>query len=289
MIRCASIARRASRWAAAGVVLLSAGGATAGLTIEREAGMDGCTAAGLYFPEDESEPARRARIRCRLETFQDKLAHEQAESEAERERHQQQATEAWMQKQEIPVRLMRPNSLDLFAGGGLTSYGLTLGGLLLPWLEAEAWVGWRSASGFVLSGTLDDSRRCLGGRFKWLMMARGNVTTFVSGGAASCSAKLQINSGAFSPGLIVPGGPAPMGSSPNGEGSAHVVTGTAGVAWMEKSGLRVSLEYVFAYAFYTQATLDDPARPEDETMRSMWTQRLTDDRNGARLQVGYAF
>jgi hypothetical protein len=74
-----------------------------------------------------------------------------------------------------------------------------------------------------------------------------------------------------------------------GTAAAHLVTASAGLAWMEKSGLRVSFEYVYTYAFYSQATLDDAAKTEDPNMRTAWSDRLESDRGGIRVQVGYGF
>jgi hypothetical protein len=264
---------------------LLARGAHAEVSVYHQPGLDGCAEAGTYFPEDMGIQAQRARRRCRLETFEDKLQDDQAQHEAQRDRQQEQNIETWMAKQEIPNRLLHRNSIDFLVGSGLTSYGLAVGGLFLPWLEAELWVGRRSVSASTETGALWDSRTCLGGRFKWLMRGRGNLTPVTSLGAAGCSANVHYDPYYF--GASLPGDMLPSSSS--GNAAAHLVMGTAGLAWMEKSGFRASLEYLFSYAFYTQATLTDEMHTEDANLRTVWESRLTSNRQGIRLQVGYAF
>ena len=259
--------------------------ARAEVSVQHQPGVDGCAEAGTYFPEDMGIQAQRARRRCRLETFESKLQDYQAQHEARSEREQEQNIETWMAKQEIPNRLLHRNSIDLLTGSGLTSYGLAVGGLFLPWLEAELWVGRRSRSAGTDSGALWDSRTCLGGRFKWLMRSRGNLTPVTSLGAAGCSANVHYDPYYIN---IRSQGDTPPSSS-SGDAAAHLVTGTAGLAWMEKSGFRASLEYLYSYAFYTQATLTDDMRTEDANLRALWESRLTSNRQGIRLQVGYAF
>ena len=274
-----------------GVLVLSGGlllshPARAAVSVEHHADVDGCAQASAYFPEDLSVEATRARRQCRLETFERRLDEHRARAAVQSDKRQDQLLETWLERQEIPARVVHRNSIDFFLSNGLASYGLALGGLLFPWLEAEAWVGKRSVSESTSTGNFSDSRTCLGGRFKWLMRAHGNLTPSSSLGAADCSAHVQFDPYFFG-GPVQPGGPPT--SSAAGDGAAHLFMATAGVAWMEKSGFRVSLEYVFSYAFYTQATLNDQARTQDANLRAAWESRLTSDRHGVRLQVGYAF
>jgi hypothetical protein len=272
-------------------MLLTTGGADASLTIDHISGADGCTEAATYFPEDEGPLARNARLRCRLEAFAQQREEERRRGEAAGDREREKTIETWIEKQEIPVRVLRRNSVDLFLSGGVASYGLALGGVLLPWLEGELWAGRRSVADSVPSGYLSDARTCLGGRFKWLFVKRGNLTPLVSLGAVGCSSDVQFQSYGATP----TGGPIFLGDSANpnlgstGQAVGHLATATAGLTWTEKAGLRISVEYLFAYAFYTQATLNDAAKTEDPNLRTAWEQRLTADRHGVRLQVGYAF
>jgi hypothetical protein len=286
------VARRTALAAGSMSILLAAGDARATLSYEHQPAVDGCTEAATYFPEDDSPEARRARIRCRRETFAQRLEDEREQDEAVRDQEIDKNVESWLNKQEIPVRVMRRNSVDLFGSGGLASYGVAVGWLLFPALEAEVWLGRRNvaASFFnaTMAGYMQDSRTCVGGRFKWMMRSRGNLTPFASIGAADCWANVRYDP--YNSGPIFPGdnNPQPQNSAA-GTAAAHVATGSVGLAWMEKSGLRASLEYMLDYAFYSQATLDDQARTQDANLHAAWDERLSGDRKGFRIQVGYAF
>jgi hypothetical protein len=120
---------------------------------------------------------------------------------------------------------------------------------------------------------------------KWLMRSHGNLTPVASVGAADCWANIALQSYGIpsSNGTVVPPGES------FGSAAAHVATGSLGLAWTDRTGVRASAEYVFTYAFYTQATLMDDARTMDAGLRTIWNDRLTSDRGGVRLQVGYAF
>jgi hypothetical protein len=281
---------RVVRWFALVTVALSTVVATrqahAVVDVDHQPGTDdGCAEAGTYFPEDESPQATRARLRCRSETFARQLEEDRQRKEAEAENQRENNLQTWMKKQEIPVRVMRRNAIDLYASGGLTSYGVAGGWVLLPVVEAELWIGRRNVSQWISSGYFQDSRTCAGARFKWLMRTRGNLTPFASIGAADCWANVSFEPYNF-------GGPfdAPQPATGGlGTAAAHLATASGGVAWMEKSGIRASLEYVYSYAFYNQVTLDDAGRTEDPNMRAAWGERLDSDRGGFRLQVGYAF
>ncbi len=276
----------------AGWMLLSAGAARASLTIDHQTGADGCTEAATYFPEDDSSEALRARRRCRLETFEQKMDEDRVQKAIEVQGQHDKLVDSWVQKQNIPVRVFKRNAIDAYVSGGVTSYGLAVGGVILPWLEAELWIGRRNVNESTLDGYFQDSRTCGGGRFKWLMISHGNLTPFASLGAGGCAANMAFTSYNYGPTTGVPGGPIFVGATINssaGSGVAHLATGSAGLAWMDKSGLRASLEYVFAYAFYSQATLNDMGRTQDPTLQKEWDDRLASDRGGVRLQVGYAF
>ena len=260
--------------------------ARAAVEVDHQGSDDGCAEADTYFPEDESPEATRARLRCRSETFARQLEEDRQRKEAEAENQRDKNLQTWMKKQEIPVRVMRRNSVDLYGGGGLTSYGIAVGWLLLPVLEAELWIGRRNVSQWISTGYFQDSRTCAGGRFKWLVRSRGNLTPFASIGAADCWANISFEPYNFG---VPQDGSAPPPTGGLGTAAAHLATASAGLTWMEKSGLRASLEYVYTYAFYDQTTLDDAARTQDAGMRAAWGQRLESDRGGVRVQVGYGF
>ena len=249
-------------------MVVATGQARAVVDVDHQPGADGCAEADTYFPEDESPEATRARLRCRSETFARQLEEGRQRREADAEDQREKNLQAWMKKQEIPVRVMRRNAVDLYASGGLTSYGVAGGWVLLPVLEAELWIGRRNVSQWVMTGYFQDSHEPF------------------EPGAGDCWANVSFEPFNFQP---VQNGAQPALTGGLGTAAAHVVTASGGVAWMEKSGIRASLEYVYGYAFYSQTTLDDAARTQDANMRAAWGQRLESDRGGFRLQVGYAF
>lgn len=291
MTRCPHTPRWVPPLLAAGAVVLAAGTARASLTIDHESGAGGCADASTYFPEDESPEATRARRRCRLEIFERKMEKDRLQREVELGAQRDRLIEKWMQKQEIPVRVMRRNSIDGYLSGGLTSYGLAIGGVLFPWLEGELWLGRRNVAASTSNNTgyFQDSRTCGGGRFKWLMRLHGDLTPFASVGVAGCAANVALSVYNYTSAPTGAGQVFTGNTNSEGTASAHAVTGSAGAAWMHGSGLRISLEYVFAYAFYSQTTLNDAAKTEDPNLRAAWDDRLASDRGGIRAQVGYAF
>lgn len=268
-------------------VVVATSQARAAVEVDHQGSDDGCAEAATYFPEDESPEATRSRLRCRSETFSRQLEEDRQRREAEAENQREKNLQTWMKTQEIPVRVMRRNAVDLYGSGGLTSYGVAVGWLLLPVLEAELWIGRRNVSQWISTGYFQDSRTCAGGRFKWMIRSHGNLTPFASIGAADCWANVSYEPYNFG-GPTLDGAALPA-TGGLGTAAAHLATASAGLTWMEKSGLRASLEYLYTYAFYDQATLDDPARTQDPNLRTAWSERLESDRGGFRLQVGYGF
>jgi hypothetical protein len=270
---------------AAGALLVTARPARAELTIDHEPGGGGCDEAATYFPEDQSRAAIHARQRCRLETFEHRMQYERLHKEIQAENERDKLVQAWLDKQEIPVRVFKRVSLDGYLGGGITTYGLAGGVVMLPWLEAELSIGRRDVDGVVNAGYFQDSRTCWGGRFKFDLRSRGNLTPFISSGVFFCNANVALNSFGTTFG---PTG-TPNVSNGNGTANAHLLGAGAGMSYMDKSGLHASLEYIFTYAFYTQATLSDTVHTEDPNLTSAWSDRLGSEQNGFRVQVGYAF
>jgi len=272
--------------AAALLRLLAARPARAELTIDHEPGGGGCAEAATYFPEDQSREATHARQRCRLETFEQRMENDRLQKEIQAENDRDKLVQAWIDKQEIPVRVFRRVAIDGYLGAGITTYGLAGSIVLLPWLETELSIGRRDVNGSINTGYFQDSRTCWGGRFKFDLRNRGNLTPFISSGLFFCNANVALNAYNFGPGI---GGGSPQPTSGNGTAEAHLVGAGLGMAWMDKSGLHASVEYIFTYAFYTQATLSDTAHTEDPSLTTGWSDRLGTEQNGFRVQVGYAF
>ena len=55
------------------------------------------------------------------------------------------------------------------------------------------------------------------------------------------------------------------------------------------SYVRLSVEYIFEYVFYTGANLSDEQKTPSEDLRLIWADSLKQDRHGVRFQVGFAF
>ena len=51
----------------------------------------------------------------------------------------------------------------------------------------------------------------------------------------------------------------------------------------------MSIEYVFEYAFYTGASLNDDKKTPSPELDAALSTSLRADRNGVRFQAGYAF
>ena len=73
-----------------------------------------------------------------------------------------------------------------------------------------------------------------------------------------------------------------------GDGRANSLNPSAGVQ-LAVSYLRLSIEYVFEYVFYTGANLNDMQKTPSEDLRLVWEDSLNQDRHGVRFQVGFAF
>jgi len=55
------------------------------------------------------------------------------------------------------------------------------------------------------------------------------------------------------------------------------------------SYVRLSVEYLYEYVFYTGANLNDMQKTPSEDLRLIWDDSLHQDRHGVRVQVGFAF
>ena len=293
MRECRRIHRRGSARAALGLaagalLAVRSAPARAEVTIDYESGSGACQDAAGYFPEDDTREATRARQRCRLETFAQRIENDRLQREIQAENDRDKLIQSWMDKQNIPARVFRRIWLDGYLGGGVTTYGLAAGAVILPWLEAELSLGRRDLNGLIDNGSayFQDSRTCWGGRFKGLMRSRGNVTPFASMGVFFCDANAALTT--YGSGIQQPG-VSTFGGTSNGSAGAHLLGAGAGVTWTDNSGLHASLEYLFTYAFYSQAVLSDMNHTEDTNLTSAWSDRLATERNGFRVQVGYAF
>jgi len=261
----------------AGATLLPSRRAAAVLSMERVPELPPCADAASYPEGDDSPAAEHARRRCRLEQLEQRKNYERQWAAWVAWNQQKQTTQAWMDRVGIPARVTRRYAVDGFLATGFSHYGVTVAGILLPSLEAEVWLGFGNAENASNVGDLHDDRRCLGGRLKWLPIERGNLTPFFAGGAAGCTATLQF--------ISFTG----QGGGSDGSGVTHALTASLGATWTTTMGLRFSLEYIFAWAFYVQASDNTGAHPHDPMMQAAFENTLASDRHGVRFQVGYAF
>jgi hypothetical protein len=268
--------------AAAALAALATAGpraARAALTVDRVPDLDPCVEAASYPDEDQSPEAAHARRRCRLEEAERKKMLDRQWADWNEWPKREKAMQTWIEQQGLPARVQRPNAADGFLGTGVAHYGLAVAGVFWPNLEGELWGGWGSSAHVNGSGDLHDDRRCLGLRAKWLPIERGNVTPFLAAGAAGCLASLSLfsfNSTAH-------------GDTFGADGVGHFATGSAGLTVTTSVGVRFSLEYIFMWAYYVQASQGTGQRMHDPVLRDAFRDTLAANRHGVRFQVGYAF
>jgi hypothetical protein len=240
-----------------------------------------CEEARTYEVADVGAAAQHARRRCRLELMETRLASERQQAVFAAERAQDERVETWMEATQ-PTRVLRPVSADVLLGTGIVSYGLMVSWDVLRWMEIAAWIGRHPiscAAAYNPSGG-DCTRTAYGGHARWFFTQK-DFTPFIGAGFAFASSSLSIYG---------PSDPSQSfgGNVLAGDGRAHCVDGSAGLL-LSVRGLRLSLEYVFEYAYYTGANQNDMIKTPSEDLRIVWSDSLRQDRHGIRFQVGYAF
>ena len=185
----------------------------------------------------------------------------------------------WLEKTQT-ARVVHPMAIELFAGNGLVSYGITFSWDVMSQLELAGHLGQRQMScADQFSGTTADCTRTtwgLGGR--WFLFDK-DFSPFIGTAFSSTSAALKIvhfNMANMSNDYL------------DGNGRAHSLSGSLGVQ-LATTYLRLSLEYVYEYLFYTGANLNDMQDTPSEDLRLVWEDSLNQDRHGVRFQVGFAF
>ena len=276
MVRTTAIS--AAALAAGLATALPAGGARAQSLVEEVSG-DACDQARAFAVDDTSPAAARARRGCRLQHFEIRLAAERRQAQAAELDAREARIQAWIEATQ-PVRVVRPMAIVGFLGSGLSSYGLAFSWDVLRRLELDARIGWRQMTcwnQFSASGA-DCTRRAIGGGVRWFI-SDNNFSPFFGAGFAVTTSHLQI----LSPQPQMDGGTGLL----TGNGRANSVSPSAGVQISAK-GLRMTLEYVYEYVYYTGANLDEAQTPSED-LRIVWRDSLRQDRHGVRFEVGYAF
>ena len=223
---------------------------------------DACEQALSFDPEDESPAAARAHRACRLQMFERGLANERRLAMVAEQQAREAAIANWLATTQ-PQRVQRPLSVEGFLGTGLASYGAVLSWNILRQLEVSLRYGKREMNCSDMFGSLngDCTRTLMGGSGRWMLLPK-DFTPFVGAGFSVTKAPLQVFR--FDP---MTGQSAFM----KGNGRAHSLNLSAGVQ-LSVSALRLSLEYVFEYIYFTGAE-DTMVTPEQGFASDMARQR----------------
>jgi hypothetical protein len=240
---------------------------------------DACDQARSFDRADASDAAQQARRACRLQQFERRLEIERQDQVAAQLQERDARVEKWLETTQ-PARVLHPLAVEAFTGTGLASYGLALSWMALRQLEFTASMGWRTI-GYAdtnpnKSGSADYKSRTLAFTSRWFASTR-ELSPFVGAGLAATTADLQV----FWYGKD---GTAPM--TYPGEARGHSMSAHAGLQLAVRN-LRLSLEYVFQYVFFTGA--NDDMKIPNEQMRIVWQETLDEHRHGVVFRVGYAY
>ena len=262
------------------VVILEAVGAAGARaqSLVDERPEDPCEAARGLDIADTTPAAEGVRRSCRLERFQDRLATDRSQQVVVEEQTREARIQEWIDATQ-PWRVTRPLTFEGFFGSGLASYGIGFSWDFLRHAALGAWLGWRPISCQDSNGSSTSScgRTAYGLRVRWYLTAH-DFTPFVDTGLSFMSSNLALCTSAY------------CGDANHiaGTGRANSVNVGAGLAFGFRS-LRVSIEYVFEYAFYTGASLNDEKKTPSPELDTALSSSLRTDRNGVRFELGYAF
>jgi hypothetical protein len=236
---------------------------------------DPCEAARGLDIADTTPAAESVRRSCRLERFEDRLAADRSQQVVVEEQTREARIQQWIDATQ-PWRVTRPLTFEGFFGAGLASYGVGFSWDFLRHAALGAWLGWRPISCQDPYGneTSACGRTTYGLRGRWHLLDQ-NFTPFIDTGLSFMSSHLALFSNSGSGYL-------------SGSGRANSVCAGAGLAFGFRS-FRTSIEYVFEYAFYTGASLDDDKKTPNSELDAILASSLHGDRNGVRFEVGYAF
>jgi hypothetical protein len=221
----------------------------------------------------------RARRACRLAAFERRMSDERRQQVAGEMDARDAAAQKWFLATQ-PSRVLRPMAIELFAGSGIMNYGAAFSWNVLRNVEVNARIGRREMScADQFSGVgADCTRTTLGGGVRWIV-GDCDFSPFVGTGFATTSAPLKVVH--FDP---MSGGSTFL----DGNGNAHSVNLSGGLQ-LATGYVRLSLEYLYEYVFYTGANLNDMLKTPSEDLRQVWYDSLHQDRHGVRFQVGLAF
>lgn len=270
-----------SRWAWLAVVLVAvvvqaigAVGARAQSLVDQRP-EDPCEAARSLDIADTTPAAEGVRRSCRLERFEDRLAADRSQQVVVEEQTREARIQQWIDATQ-PWRVTRSLAFEGFFGTGLASYGIGFSWDFLRHAALGAWLGWRpiSCQDSYGNSTSNCGRTAYGLRGRWYLTAH-DFTPFIDTGLSFMSSNLALFSTSGSGYL-------------SGSGRANSASAGAGLAFGFRS-LRMSIEYVFEYTFYTGASLNDDKKTPSPELDTALSSSLHADRNGVRFEAGYAF
>ncbi len=274
-------ARRHGSWfapALCGLAAALSGGVARAYTFVDQLPEDACERARSFDPQDGSAAAQHARRACRLEVFEARMAEERRRAVANQQAARDAAVEKWMQGTQ-PARVINPMAIELFAGSGIINYGAAFSWTVLRQLEVSGRVGQRQMScASETGGTADCTRTTWGLGVRWMLGDR-DFAPFAGVGFAATHAPLKIYH--YDAQTM-------QSMYLDGHGDADSGNASAGVQ-LAVSNVRLSVEYIFEYVFYTGANRSDVQQTPSEDLRSVWNDSLKQDRHGVRFQVGFAF
>jgi hypothetical protein len=236
---------------------------------------DPCARARSFEPQDTSPAAQHARRACRLQAFEQRKTEERRRSVAAEQQAREAALEKWIADTQ-PIRVQRPMAVEVFGGSGIVNYGVSFSWDVMSSMELALRVGQRQMSCADQSSATgaDCTRTTWGGGIRWIMVER-DFSPFLGTAFSTTSAPLQIFD-------------QQTGEFLQGSGNAQSLSGSAGLQ-LATGYVRLSLEYLYEYLFYTGANLNDVQHKPSEALRVIWEDSLQQDRHGIRFQVGVAF
>jgi hypothetical protein len=267
------------------MVLLAGAGAGAGArtaqaqSFVQQVSDDPCEQAMAFAPEDDSPAAAHAHRACRLQMFERGLTAERRQAMVAEQQARETSIANWLATTQ-PQRVQRPFSVEGFLGTGLATYGLLVSWNILRQLEVSARYGKREMNCQNMFGFLDGdcTRTLMGASGRWMLLPK-DFTPFFGAGFSVTKSHLQ----AFSYDQMTA-----QSTFLTGNGRAHSLNASAGVQ-LSVLAVRLSVEYVFEYIYYTGANLADQQLTPSEGLRAVWQRSLDADRHGVRFQVGLAF
>jgi len=239
-----------------------------------------CARARSFDPKDASAAAQHARRACRLEAFEQRMAEERRRQVVAGD----DARDAWIQKWMVgtqPARVLHPMAVEAFGGSGIVNYGAAFSWNVLRNLELAARIGQRKMSCTdpnTGATDADCTRTTWGAGVRWILGDR-DFSPFFGTAFSSTNAPLKVNH--YDP---MTGATTFL----DGNGRAQSVSLSGGLQ-LAVSYVRLSLEYLYEYVFYTGANLNDMQKSPSEDLRAVWDDSLGQDKHGVRFQVGFAF